>query len=568
MNFPLKVIIQGKGPETLDKNSYVAAGGEGTVCRKGGTAYKIYHDPKKMIAIKKIQELSSLKSFANILCPQDIVLDAKTSTPVGFTMPFVDKTDFLCRAFNKGYKQDNGITDQAVVALVKNIQETIKNVHKNGILIVDLNELNLLVDSATYETAYFIDVDSWQTATYKATALMESVRDRFMVPGQFNEGTDWFSFAIVSFEVYTGFHPYQKGQHPNYKPKDWSARMDAGISVFHPEVTLSDVWKGALTVIPKPHLEWYKRVFHKKERTGPPLPEGTLLVGTIQPVMVAGNASFEVTKLFSYKEKILGHFYYNGLNYVITEHGIYQSDRLARTFNKKYRKMSLAAVSGYDPVFVHKEGSTVYFEDMAGTQIGLVAAADAMQYGGRIYTIYNGKMTENTFRNMGKKVLHLTKEVSNIFEPATKLFPGVAVQDILSKCWLAIPYAEGKCASIAIPELNGERILDAKCDGAICILISEKAGKYKRTVLHFNDKVNAYSIRVEDDVAYEGVNFTYLSSGVCVHVPSDSMVELFRDNSKVKTVANPPFTTDMKLSNDVTSVLFVNDTGLYTVKLK
>jgi len=566
MNFPYKVAVKGKGTETLTKGDYISAGGEGTVCQKGGTAYKIYHDPKRMISVSKISELQCLTRLKNVLGPRDILLDAKTNTPVGFTMPYIHKTEFLTRLFAKGFKQDNNISPQMVVELVRAMQTTVSEIHKERILIVDLNEMNFLTDEA-YAVPFFIDVDSYQTPSYKATALMETIRDRQAAKNQFNEGTDWFSFAIVSFQLYMGYHPYVKGKHPTYLPKDWSDRMDANLSVFDPSVTLADVWKD-FSVIPKPHLEWYKRVFHNKERSAPPLPEGTLLVGTIQPVMVAGNASFEVTKLFSYKEKILGHFYYNGLNYVITEKGIYQSDRLVRTLNKKYRKMSLAVVPGCDPVFVHREGSTVYFEDLGGTQVGIVAAADAMQYGGRIYTVYNGKMTENTFRNMSKKVLHLTKEVSNIFEPATKLFPGVAVQDILGKCWLAIPYAEGKCASMAIPELNGDRILDAKFEGVICILISEKSGKYKRTVLHFNDKVNSYSIRVEDDIAYEGVNFTYLSSRVCVHVPSDSMVELFRDNSKVKTVANPPFTTDMKLSNDVTSVLFVNDTGLYTVKLK
>jgi len=566
MNFPCRIAVKGKGVETLTKGDYIAAGGEGTVCQKGGTAYKIYHDPKRMIPVGKITELQGLTRLKNVLGPQDILLDAKTNTPIGFTMPYIPKTEFLTRLFAKGFKQDNGISPQMIVELVRAMQTTVGEIHKEKILIVDLNEMNFLTDEA-YAVPFFIDVDSYQTTSYKATALMETIRDRQGTPNQFSEETDWFSFAIVTFQLYMGYHPYVKGKHPKYLPKDWSARMDKNLSIFDPSVTLADVWKD-FSVIPKPHLEWYKRIFHNKERTAPPLPEGAILIGTIQPVMVAGNASFEVLKLFSYKEKILGHFFFNGFHHVITEKGVYLSDRLIRTFNKKYRKMSLAAVPGSDPVFVHKEGTTVYFEDMTGTQVGTIAAADAMQYGGHIYTIYNGKMTENTFQNMGKKVLHLTKEVSNIFEPATKLFPGVAVQDILGRCWLAIPYAEGKCASIAVPDLDGDRILDAKYEGHVCILISEKAGKYKRTVLHFNDKVNSFTSRVEDDIAYEGVNFTCLSNGVCVHIPTDSVVELFRDNSKVKTVANPPFTTDMKLSNDATSVLFINDTGLYTVKLK
>jgi hypothetical protein len=453
-----------------------------------------------------------------------------------------------------------------IVEIVRAMQTTVSEIHKEKILIVDLNEMNFLTDES-YATPYFIDVDSYQTPSYKATALMETVRDRQAPHNQFSDGTDWFSFAVVTFQLYMGYHPYVKGKHPTYLPKDWSDRMDANVSIFDPSITMADVWKD-FSVIPKAHLEWYKRVFVKKERTAPPLPEGTILVGTIQPVMIVGNASFEITKLFSYPEKILGHYYFNGMHYVLTEHGIYLGDRRIRTLSKKYRKMSLATVPSQDPVFVHKEGSTVYFEDITGTQVGIVAAADAMQYGGCIYTVYNGKMTQNSFQYMGKKVLHLTKEIANIFEPATKLFPGVAVQDILGKCWLSIPYSFNKCASIAVPELDGVRILDAKFEGTICIIISEQKGKYKRTVLHFNDKMDSYTSRIEENIAYGGVNFTCLSSGVCVHIPTDGTVELFRDNAKIKTVANPPFTTDMKLSNDVTGVLFINDTGLYTAKLK
>jgi len=566
MNFPYKIAIKGKGVETLDKNDYIAAGGEGTVYQKGGTAYKIYHDPKKMIPVGKIKELQVLSHLPNVLGPRDIILDPKANTPIGFTMPYIAKTEFLTRLFTKGFKQDNGITPEMIIELVRAMQTTVGDIHREHILIVDLNELNFLTDSA-YAIPYFIDVDSYQTHSYRATALMETIRDRTTPPGQFSEQTDWFSFAIVSFQLYMGYHPYTKGKHPDYAPKDWSIRMDKNVSIFDPSVTIADVWKD-FSVIPKPHFEWYKRVFHNKERSAPPLPEGTILVGTIQPILVAGTDKFEVERILSYSEKILGHYFFNGLNYILTENKIYSGTTILRTLTQKYRKMSLAAVPGYDPVLAHKEGATIYFEDMGGTQVGYVAAADAMQYGGCIYTIYNGKMTENSFQYMGKKVLHLTKEISNIFEPAIKLFPGVAVQDILGRCWLAIPYSFGKCASIAVPELDGERIIDAKFEGVFCILISEKKGAYKRSILHFNNKMTSYTIRVDNDIAYEGVNFTVLSNGVCVHMPSDDTVEIFKDNNKIKTVPNPPFTTDMKLSNDAVSVLFIKDTGLYSVKLK
>jgi hypothetical protein len=567
MNFPYKVSVKGKGTETLNKNDYIAAGGFGTVCQKGGTAYKIYHESKNMIPVAKINELQVLTRLPNVLGPRDILLEPNTNQPVGFTMTYVPKTEFLTRLFTKGFKQANNISPQMIIDLVRAMQLTVGEIHKERILIVDLNEMNFLTDS-TYTIPYFIDVDSYQTTKHKATALMESVRDRVSPKGQFSEKTDWFSFAVVTFQLYMGYHPYAKGKHPDYQPKDWSIRMDKGVSIFDPEITLADVWKD-FSVIPKPHLEWYKRVFQGKERTAPPLPESIALVGTIQPVLIAGNDKFEVQKLHTYKQKIRGHFFFNGFNYVLTDSAIYMGDKVIGSITKKYRRLSLAYAQGSsDPVLAHIEGNTVYFEDMKGTQIGLLSATDAMQYNGCIYSVYNGKLTENSFQCFGAKTLHLTKEVSNIFDPATKLYPGVAVQDILGKCWLAIPYSPGKCINTPFPELDGARIIDAKFDGVVCILISEKKGEYTRTVIHFSDQMRGVTSRVDLKIAYEGINFTCLKNGVCVHIPTDDMVEVFRDNTKIKAVQNPPFTTDMRLTNDAVSIIFVNDTGLYTVKLK
>ena len=48
-------------------------------------------------------------------------------------------------------------------------------------------------------------VDSYQTAHYPATAIMPSVRDWKVPLHDFSELSDWFSFAIVSFQVFLGF---------------------------------------------------------------------------------------------------------------------------------------------------------------------------------------------------------------------------------------------------------------------------------------------------------------------------------------------------------------------------
>jgi serine/threonine protein kinase len=566
MNLPMTVVIKGKGNQILDKNSYVAAGGEGTVYKVGGTAFKIYHDPKKMIPVAKIDELKAIAHIDNVLGPRDILLDTN-STPIGFTMPYKSDTEFITRLFNKNYRNDNGVSPDMIIQLIKKMQLTLSEIHKCGIITVDFNEMNSITNMK-YDDIYFIDVDSYQTKSYKATALMESVRDRQTPKGQFSEKTDWFSFAIVSFQMYMTYHPYMKGKHPSYLPKDWSVRMDKNISVFHPDVILADIWKD-FSVIPKPHMEWYKDIFHKGLRTAPPLPDGVIISGPVQPTLILGNEKFVVTKIAEFPDPILGYYFMNGFMYSITKKGIYSGVHKIKDMSSMPKAISLAYAPGADPVIVIKSTDKVIFEDLSGKNVGEISAKQAMHYNGCIYTVYNGRMVENKFILGGNmNILHTMKPISNIFDSATKLYSGVAIQDILSKCWVVIPYQTGKCFNGPVTELNNLRIIDAKFEHHILIVVAEKDAQYHRYVICFNDTMSGYTCRIENDVHDTTVNFTCLSNGICVHLADDDTLEVFRTNDKVKEVKDPPITTDMRLLNDSTGIVFVNKNGLYSLKLK
>ena len=82
----MKVFIKGKGEINLTQKDFIAAGGQGSVYGKGNTAFKIYAEPKHMLPINKIQELSVLKNRA-IIKPEDVLLDEKNRI-IGYTMPF------------------------------------------------------------------------------------------------------------------------------------------------------------------------------------------------------------------------------------------------------------------------------------------------------------------------------------------------------------------------------------------------------------------------------------------------------------------------------------------------
>jgi hypothetical protein len=177
-------------------------------------------------------------------------------------------------------------------------------------------------------------------------------------------------------------------------------------------------------------------------------------------------------------------------------------------------------------------------------------------------------MLESSFVLGGKNILHTTKEISNIFKSATKLYSGVAIQDILGKCWAVIPYKPGRCFNGPIKELDGLRIIDAKFEQHVMIVVAESGGQYNRYIICFDDAMVKYTCRINEDVRDTVVNFTCLSNGICAHLADDDTVEVFKTNDKVKEVKDPPITTNMRLINDSTGVMFINKNGLYSLKLK
>ena len=260
----MKVTVQGQGDVNLDQKDFIAAGGEGQVYCRGQTAFKIYLDPARMLPLGKIQELSRIQD-PDVIKPERIILDPKQHNPIGYTMRYVADTLPLCQIFTRTFRERNGIDHSKMLALVQHIQHMVDHIHDAGVLLVDLNELNFLVDSQ-FKSVYSIDVDSFQTAGYPATAIMPSVRDWSVQGNHFTEGSDWFSFACVAYQMFTGIHPY-RGKHPTVSTLE--DRMRQNISVFDPTVHVPKVVYTP-DIIPSGYREWFKAVLQNGLRVHPP----------------------------------------------------------------------------------------------------------------------------------------------------------------------------------------------------------------------------------------------------------------------------------------------------------
>lgn len=261
---PLRVFLPGKGEVALTQTDYLATGGEGVVYAKGGYVYKLYLDPAGARARgieDKLKLLQGIK-HPHIVAPTDVLLNTQHEV-VGFYMQQASGVP-LVKTFTNAWRDPNNFGIKESLALVENMRLAVIEAHQAGAVLVDANEMNYLADGIAPR---LLDVDSWQIGVFKASAIMPSIRD--LHSADFTPLTDWFSWAVVSFQVLAGIHPY-KGVHPDFKRGDMHARMLANTSVFDSRVSVNAGVRDYSNSLPGALLDWYRDVFQHGLRSAPP----------------------------------------------------------------------------------------------------------------------------------------------------------------------------------------------------------------------------------------------------------------------------------------------------------
>lgn len=531
----MNIEVNGKSL-SLTQSDFVAQGGQACVYKKHSTAYKIYHNPSDLIPNGKIDELSQI-GIANVLAPQAIVYDR--NKPIGFSMRYVSGTEFLCKLFTKSFRDKNNITPQDINALVKIMQDTLFAIHAKDVLGVDLNQMNFLTNKK-FDDVYFIDVDSYQTRSYPATALMESVRDRQIKNNKWTKNSDWFSWACVVFELYVGNHPF-KGRHPDFSPKDWMQMMDKNISVFNPKSKMPPATQ-PLTVIPKGHLKWFEAIFEKGDRCPPPQPDHIdIIIAKPKAQIISSNSSFNIELIGKYNGQIMAVRWIDGIRYVITKNTIYSNDReinLGISVENRSR-LDIVPVRGDKPVIIKHNPVTneQIIVDFAGKELDSFNASGFFVANDLLYSVVNETLLETQFLLMNKKVISSKQIIANIFHN-NSVFDGLVIQNMIGTCRAAIPFEAGKCAIIHMKELDKHRIIDAKYKSRIAIIISERNGDTFRTVFVFDKSFNSYSARIEKIIDLCDANFIVKDNTVCI-AENGTFLEAFANNDKIKQFNSP-----------------------------
>lgn len=585
----MELFITGRGPVRLDQSDFVGQGGEGRVYARGSTAYKIYADPARMIPVAKIKELAVL-AHGDIIRPDEVLLDGN-NRPVGYTMRRVQDAEPLCRLFTRAFRDRKGVTQRQIIALVREFQETVQYVHDRGVLVVDMNEMNFLVDRDV-QRILFIDVDSYMTPGFPATAIMDSIRDRHA--SSYSIKTDWFSFAVLAFQMFIGVHPY-RGKHPTLT--DLDARMTANVSVFNPAVTVPAT-SYPLDTLPSAYRDWFEAVFEHGQRTPPPTGARSLPTVTPRILHLPASVRLKIRQLARFGGKTLSAddadvadvdklkpnmsassdqrlyklTYDLTLNTrrptpntqppiagsqqpatsnqqpatilqlidpmtALTTEGVFLRTTLKLPWSALNLRQSASSADKallVTPrlrrlVLMVCDGGRLRFWNVAeGVEIPCsLNAGGLFACGDRVYVRQGGALYEVRWLELPGALQPMLHAVANVLPHATRLFDGAAVQDILGACHASLFPQPGMCCTVRIPELDGSRILDGCFENNVLMLASEQAGKYAISILRFGERYRDYDLRTIADAASPELNFVTLDNGICLYLNPQQELEIF-----------------------------------------
>ena len=556
--------VQGKQIQ-LGRLNFKAQGGEGAIYVKGSTAYKIYSDPQRALSPEKLQELSVLTQ-ANIIRPLTLIVD-RHNQPAGYTMRYVGKTHALCQLFPKAFRVRNNLTPEMTLGLVRKLQAGVTHIHSKQILLVDLNELNFLV-TEDFRELYFIDVDSYQTPSFPATVLMESVRDRHS--SRFSIGSDFFSFAVVSFQLFVGIHPY-KGNYPPLqqitdKANKLDTRMRHNVSVLHKGVTVPASCL-PFSVIPPIYLDWYRSVFEEGKREAPP--DGVRAVLQLSTQASSHHIGSTVFLLQDFREF--------DSEVISCQSGITITERSVYFDGQRFDKPPFDVKVGVSPrtrhvIVAFTDHDKLRFHDLTDRKdIQTDIDGDVMSTEGRFYVKQNENVFEVDFIELPNNMLLGLRPVANVMMNATRLFEGVAIQNLLGTSYASIPMKNGACHQVRLSELDDFHVIDARIERNILMIVATQKGKYDKFVYRFGRDFADYDLLRYHDISSIDLNFTVLDTGVVIHRVDDNKLELFAattNSSGIRTIQDPLLETDIRLFHTGKQALIAQGRKLCKISLQ
>ncbi len=569
------VVLEGKGPVTLRPSDHVATGGEGSIYRIGDMSVKVYLDPLKMRQQGMPEKFKLLKQLKHpyVVAPQGLVT-IPSGEPVGLYMPFIEGHP-LSRVFTNDFWQKEQFDISHNSTLVDRMREVVKFAHQQNALLVDANELNwfMLMQKKSPEPRV-IDVDSWAIGKWPATVIMPSIRDWHAKV--FDRRTDWFAWGVVTFQLYTGLHPY-KGTLDGFDRGDLTGRMKANASVFAQGVRLNRAVRD-FSNIPGPLLNWYEATFQKGERTAPPSPFDTGItapraaqVTRVVTTSKTGLLVFE--KLISNVTDSAIRVFHCGV--VLTASGSLIDLATKRQIGKAISKECevirndngwlIADWSSQGIKFTHVEEGSLKEETLPFKLNG----KRFLRYENRLFLVTDQGLTELKMHFFGKPLLS-AGQTWGVMVNSTKWFDGLGVQSAMGAMFIIVPFGDGSVAQQRVPELDGMQAVAGVAGNRFVSIVGldKKTGTYRKVELTFDRDYKSYKVWETKNDGPE-LNMAILPKGVCASIVQDGQLLItVPTTGQTIQVDDRSIATDMLLGNWGDKVVYIQKGEVWSVKMK
>lgn len=570
-----KVELERNGSVTLRPSDHLATGGEGSVYRTGSFVVKLYTDPKAVSArsiVDRVRRLSVL-GHAGISRPRGMVLSSK-GDPIGVYMSFVEG-ESLPRIATTEFWNRTGFSMVGATRAVSDMYDIVSHTHAHQVLMVDANELNWLfgMHDVTRPRTNVIDVDAWAVGPHKAAAIMPSIQDHHTKG--FSPLSDWFSWGVVTFQLFTGIHPY-KGGLDGYKPVDMVRRMKDNASVFANGVRLNRAVRD-FSNIPAPLLSWYEAVFQHGERLPPPNPSqtgvGVPAAARVVRVSVSATGALVHNKLFVSPNDDAIRVFPCGI--VLCSSG--------QLFDLQSRKVvgsvptkacEVVRIDGHWLVITKETGGyksvLINTTSHKSVPVGLPEGVTRIVVSqGRVFSVSDTALHELVCALSLRTPQLIWGKRWGILGRSTTWFHGVGVENAMGAAYLILPFGEGGVAHVRVRELDGLSVVSARSSDRTCVITGQtKQGDTVRLLFSFNAMHATYTV-MKHDVDTADLNAVALPKRVVAYVEEDGMLCVAVPSTGVcSSVKDRGVTTDLPLFAWGDRVLYLKDGAVWSLSMR
>ena len=550
----MKINVEGFGEFDVGPNNHLGTGGEASVYGlNSNMAAKILKEPAKALSCGLLAKISALQSINHpcIAAPMAKIY-GQAGQIIGYAMPLVPGKSTLFNVGNQAWRNANGFTKDDCLIVVEQVQSIIETAHRHKALIVDGNQMNYMVQFPGQGTGarvrtVAIDTDSWAIAGCGPTAISPSIQDPLISGVDFNVGSDYYAFAVVTFQAITGVHPFS-GTTTKYAKNAQQQRMKDGFSVFEPDITLNKNVR-PFDEIPPLLKEWYKSIFSNKTRVAPPSATdwkkiNLVIVPVSIPTIKTTISSGKLQHILLCK--LDGDIVQIGVGLLWTSSSLYNISSGAKPVLAK-QNAAKSIVRNFDDLVEDTSRKVVYLK-------------------GRTYEVKPDGLYELAVYPLLANKRVGVKKVWPVNILSTQVFTDVVYVDNLGTPMFKLATSDGFITG-PCKALETCTVLDAVgTDNNIRVLYQNKGSVYKTWLSH--DKGAWVIIGSPELTDQTYINLATTPSGVWLEIIEDGLLRYGRDITKPIELKDPSISTDMTLFQGTDGVWYYNqEHEVYKLKL-